>query len=619
MSDKGKVRRSFERDAHDNSDERDGSPGGADREKSSARVAHTFGKLRERSVVRVRRWRRVPGRIVRGAADRVTARRPAISDTHPFTPSPVRPIPLADETRVAEVLDLAVRIGQVNLGSGMGASDTASIVRWVAAAYGLADLQVDVTYNSITATVDRGPTKSPVSAIRVITSPVIDFHRLDLADRLVRRIRRGSLTPQQARTELDHIAVAEHPHRAWVATLGWAVMAAAATMLLGGNLLIAGISFVTTIAIHLSRTRLDQAGLPVFFQQVVGGALAAIPALVLYNFEDRLGISVSPSTMIAAGVIVLLAGLSLVGAVQDAITRYPVTAAGRTVELVIMTGGIVAGVAAALRLAEFLGLRMPILAQVAPPDLTALPVKVVSGAILSAAFAVACYAHRRSLGAAAAAGAIGTLVQALLLIAGLGTVAAASIAATLVGFIGGLLARRALTPPLIIAIAGVTPLLPGLAIYRGLFALMTEQHILGISSTISAIGIATALAAGVTLGEWLARKTRRPRILRRASEVAVAAARSRLREVPVPYKQEAPLSTGTPAPTVATQSTPTPTPSTPSTLLMDEPELPPDSADSSGSKLPPGATATAYSEHPYMRELQAADDRRARSGSSRRH
>lgn len=606
----------------------------------------------------------------------MTGRRPAINDTHPFIPSPVRPIPLVDEARVSEVLDLAVRIGEVNLASGMGASDTAAIIALVAAAYGLSDLQVDVTYNSITATVDRGPTKPPVSAIRVISSPVIDFNRLNLADRLVRSIRRGVLTPQQARTELDRVAVAEHPHRAWVATLGWAVMAAAATLLLGGNLLISVISFFTTIVIHLSRTALDEAGLPQFFQQVVGGALATIPALVLYNFEDRLGISVSPSTMIAAGVIVLLAGLSLVGAVQDAITRYPLTAAARTVELVIMTGGIVAGVASALRFAELLGLRMPILAQVAPPDLTTLPLKVIAGAILAAAFAVACYAHRRSLGAAAAAGAIGASVQALLLIAGLGTVAAASIAATLVGFIGGLLARRALTPPLIIALAGVTPLLPGLAIYRGLFALMTEQHILGISSTISAIGIATALAAGVTLGEWLARQTRSPRILKLASEVAVAAARSRLREVPAPYRQHEPLPAGTSAPTRAAVSAvawPRPTGSAPaiehaatatehakrstdkaaaptSSASADDTSIPAtehwvaatddskpgddhsaaDDTAPADDSLPPtaphrtvtdtpiGAIATAYSEHPYMRELEAVDRERSRSTPSRR-
>lgn len=512
-----------------------------------------------------RQWARVPGHLLRKATDKVTADRPAISDTAPFAPSPVQPIPLADESRVTAVLDLAVRIGEVNLAAGMGASDTATIIQLVAASYGLPDIQADVTYNSITATLDRGATTSPVSAIRVISSPTVDFNRLAQADKLVRRIRTRSVTPAEARAELDCIAVAEHPHREWVATLGWAVMAAAAALLLGANVFVAGMSFLTTIVIHLTRTRLDEVGLPKFFQQMTGGALATIPALVLYNFEDQIGISVPTTTMVAAGVIVLLAGLSLVGAVQDAITRYPVTAAGRTVELVMMTGGIVGGVAAALRLAELIGLRMPILAQAAPPDLTSLPVKVIAGAILSAAFAVACFAHRSSLGSAAAAGAIGIATQSLLMIYGLGPVAASAIAATLVGFIGGLLARRALTPPLIIALAGVTPMLPGLAIYRGLFALMTEQHILGISSTISAIGTATALAAGVTLGEWMARVARRPRILRRASEVAVAAARSRRTEAPVPFKNRS-------------------------------------SSESTGAMV-----ATAYSQHPYMTERQAPE------------
>ena len=83
-----------------------------------------------------------------------------------------------------------------------------------------------------------------------------------------------------------------------------------------------------------------------------------------------------------------------------------------------------------------------------------------------------------------------------------GPVIAAAIAATVVGLAGGLMARRALTPPLVVAVAGITPLLPGLSLYRGLYALLNDQVLIGLTALLSAFGIGCALAAGVTLGEW---------------------------------------------------------------------------------------------------------------------
>ncbi|MFT4087340.1 MAG: threonine/serine exporter family protein, partial [Gordonia sp. (in: high G+C Gram-positive bacteria)] len=78
--------------------------------------------------------------------------------------------------------------------------------------------------------------------------------------------------------------------------------------------------------------------------------------------------------------------------------------------------------------------------------------------------------------------------------------------------VGGLAARRALTPPLVVAVAGITPLLPGLAIYRGLYGLMTNEVADGVAQAATAFAIGCSLAAGVTLGEFIARRLRRPHI-----------------------------------------------------------------------------------------------------------
>src|SRR3546814_19034525 len=96
---------------------------------------------------------------------------------------------------VAEVLDLAVRVGEVLLASGTAAMDTAEQVQFIAATYGLAQCDVDVTYNSIVLSAYRGPTRPPASTMRIVHYRSMDFTRLAAVARLTRRIRREAITP----------------------------------------------------------------------------------------------------------------------------------------------------------------------------------------------------------------------------------------------------------------------------------------------------------------------------------------------------------------------------------------------------------------------------------------
>ncbi|WP_375540288.1 threonine/serine exporter ThrE family protein [Nocardia sp. XZ_19_385] len=442
--------------------------------------------------------------------------RQATVDTIVSAPAPLQPIDLSDDARVAEVLDLAVRVGEVVLASGTGVMDTTNQVRFIAATYGLSRCDVDVTFDSIRIWADRGPMLPPASSMRVVRQRALDFTRLAAVDRLTRRIRNQVVPPDEARAALDEITRAAHPYHRWTATLGWSLLAASIAALLGGNLIVAAVSFAATAAIDRTNRVLNRFGLPFFFQHMVGGAIAATPAILLATFAEPHGISASPTLVIAAGITVLLSGLQLFGAVQDAITGAPITATARMLEVMMMTGGIVAGIAIALRLGEQIGATVPAVEMLSGRDITNLPVKILAGAVAALAFALACYAEKRALAAAALGGAAGTIVFLLVQYAGFGPVVSSGVAATVVGLAGGLMARRALTPPLVVAVAGITPLLPGLSVYRGLYGLLNDQLIVGLNQLINAFGVSCALAAGVTLGEWFDRTQLRPQILKRA-------------------------------------------------------------------------------------------------------
>jgi uncharacterized membrane protein YjjB (DUF3815 family) len=83
---------------------------------------------------------------------------------------------------------------------------------------------------------------------------------------------------------------------------------------------------------------------------------------------------------------------------------------------------------------------------------------------------------------------------------------ASATAAVVVGFGGEALTDRLRIPPLLVAVCGIVPLLPGLTIYRGLFATVVENDLPGgLDALVGAMAIGLALAAGVSLGKHLGR------------------------------------------------------------------------------------------------------------------
>jgi uncharacterized membrane protein YjjB (DUF3815 family) len=91
---------------------------------------------------------------------------------------------------------------------------------------------------------------------------------------------------------------------------------------------------------------------------------------------------------------------------------------------------------------------------------------------------------------------------------GLGPIAATGAAAIVVGIGAGLLRRTKDVPSLVVTLAGITPLLPGLTAYRGFYQLAVEGLSEGLVTISVAAATGLALAAGVTLGDFLTRPRR---------------------------------------------------------------------------------------------------------------
>ncbi|OMC11708.1 hypothetical protein A5735_14850 [Mycolicibacter heraklionensis] len=411
-----------------------------------------------------------------------------------------------DETDVRRVLDIALRFGQLLLGSQAGTADVASSMLAVATAYGLPQTQVDITGNSIRVSVPRGVPGAPVTAMYLVQSRSLDYTRLQLVTDLAEQVVNSTPDPEWVQQQLDVVNRSAHPYPRWVATIGWAVMAGSFAVLIGAGPLVALISAVTTALIDRIGRVLNGWHLPLLFQQVVAAAVATAVAIGLHAVGWLpAGTPVSP--VVAANIVVLLSGLALVGSVQDAITGYQLTAVSRAMDILLLSVGILVGVSIAVRIGGAFGLHVQVSPEMPVAALSA-PVYLLAGALGAAAAAIAGYAQLKAALAAGLAGA-----TAALLFFGLQQVQANPIvssfsAAAATGLVGSLLAPRLRVTPLVIIMAGIIPLVPGLTLFRGFVQLVNGQPNAG-GSLGMAVGLALALGAGAVLGPLLAPSVRR--------------------------------------------------------------------------------------------------------------
>ena len=421
-----------------------------------------------------------------------------------------------DDRTAHAALGLALRIGESMLAVGASAANvTASVLR-VAAAYGLANCQVDVTFTSLTISYD-GDAALPVTLMRVVRPRGMDYARLQGITDLARAIGADRLDIEDAHRRLDRVVSAPHPYRRPIHALGWAGVAGSIGFLLGGGWLVALAAALTTSAIEQIMRALNRRGLPMFFQQAAGAAVATGVAVLLVAWD----VDVRSSLVVAAGIVVLLAGLSLVGAAGDAISGFPVTAAARAFEVLTLTAGIVAGIAGVLDLAQ--RARLPLTVVDVSTSTVPFAVALAAAAGIAGFWALASHARPRAVGVATVAGALAWATSSAAGALGAGPAVASATAAVVVAFCGESLTDRLRIPPLLVAVCGIVPLLPGLAIYRGLFAIVVEADLPGgVNTLVGAAVIGLGLAAGVALGEYFGRTLRgtRDRFDRRVSHRA---------------------------------------------------------------------------------------------------
>ncbi|WP_435771636.1 threonine/serine ThrE exporter family protein [Nocardioides sp. SYSU DS0651] len=417
---------------------------------------------------------------------------------------------MAEGRELNRTLDLCLKVGEVLLSSGAGAPDVVATMRALARALGVPHTQIDVTFTSLSMSVQRDADESPVMQIRQVTQRDIDYEDLTRVDHLVRDVVAGRLGLDDARREMARIASSGHARPRWAAALGSGLMCAGVAVQLGGGIVVALVAFLASICIARIQLAMTRRRLPLFYQQVAGGVVASVLAAAATRLFEP-WVHLNTSLVVIANIVMLLAGIGFMGAIQDSLSGFFVTGGARILEAVLATAGIIAGVSGGLSLAGAVGLEIQRLT-LPRFDLVSVSTAAVGGGLAAAAFAFSCYAPWRILLPIGLLGGLGIATTEAVEQADFARAWAVGVAAFGIGLFSYTVAGRFRVPPLVVVVSAVVPLLPGLSIYRGLFLLGDQgggQVAGGLLAMATAASVAIALASGVILGEYVAQPVKR--------------------------------------------------------------------------------------------------------------
>lgn len=411
------------------------------------------------------------------------------------------------------VIDLALRLGEAMLVTGASVADTTAAVLRVCRAYGLRSVHADITYTSITLSMHRGVYRDPITVMRIISRFGTDYSRLEALHTLVREIAQNPGEPGDVEDNLDELdRILEMPsmYRRGVITAAIAGLGGAVAALLGGSVFLIILTTLTAAVIDRLQHWIAHRGVSAFFGQVAGAMVPAVVAVVLFfakqHFPDVGWLrDARPSFVAAAGVVVLLAGMSVVTAAQDTLDGFYVTASARTYEVMLMTSGVVAGVLAVLTVAKRAGVDLNVVGGTSLAH--AEVVRVVAAAVIGGTFAISAYCGPVAVLVGAAAGGVSWALYDLAVSFHATTPVASGIAAFCIGVLAPRTAKVLHVPSISITAAGIVPLLPGSAVFRGILLFLADHTGTRMVPTLlEALLIGLALAVGVSLGTLLGRQ-----------------------------------------------------------------------------------------------------------------
>ncbi len=411
------------------------------------------------------------------------------------------------------VMSLADRL----LSMGAPASSVVHMALGITDVYCARKVHFDISYTQITASQDRGIDREPLTLVRTVSLRETNYRLMRQLQSLATDIANRQVTLDDAETQLDEAISNTVSYPRWVVYLAGGGLSAGSALLYTTSIPVVITAILVGILISWLVNRLGRRALPLFFVQIIASVAIMLVTtgltwLVNQNYLDVLDKGFNPTVIAVTGIVLLVAGMMIVGAFQDAIDEYYVTASARLLKVIMATTGIVIGVGIGLYIAKQLNVTY-----VATPDrlsLTSTFYQYIGAIIISASFALSNHAKPGSIIVTGFVGFLGYYVFLFAASLGLSPIPANAMAGLIIGFLATFISRMWRLPSLAVINAGIIPLVPGLTLYNGLMNVVTNPGASdGLALLFRAIAIAVVIATGASFGMLIGRPTRRGFVL----------------------------------------------------------------------------------------------------------
>jgi len=404
-----------------------------------------------------------------------------------------------------KTIDFALKLAESMFRYGAGALEVETSIIAITAALGLKNIEVDITNQSVA--INYAPRdQTPISLLRVVRSWTNNYAGLSQVHQLVTDIVAGGVGREEAARRLDDITRSPKPFPRWMVTVAFGVFSAVFVGVLGGGPGASIVAFLSNLLVSLLARQLGRWRTPDFFITASCSFLVTIIALLLWRFGTPLGVQIAPEIVVVGGILLLLPTGRLVSSVQDAINGFPVTAAGRFLSTMLTFGALVAGIAVGFVVGDMTGMDPIDVTKTFPPKYD-LWVIVILIAIAVLMIGITEQTSWKLLLPTAAVGVVGYLVLIGGDALGIGSRFAPALAAVVIGLLARVVALRMGAPQLVVAVPAALILLPGLTIFRSMYVLTIEESeiLMGAGGMLNAGAIVLGVAAGIVLGDTLAR------------------------------------------------------------------------------------------------------------------
>lgn len=389
----------------------------------------------------------------------------------------------------------AATVGELMLASGAAAAEAMAAMLDIIEAAGAADLDIDLNYSQITLSY-RPADGVPVTRVETVYQRTFNYGKFTDVSALVKCFCQGELTVDLAKARAQQIAAERGPYPWWLTRLAAGFAGAGAALVFGGGWVVVIVAFIANVLLDWLLGVLGRHEWLTFFMQAVAGFVAIVAAIIVHGISP----SVDTSRLVVSVIIVMFAGMTSTGAVQDAITGWYLTGVGRIFEAVMNTIGLIAGLQFGLLIARLLGITLTVSERVSMGALQ-LPVMLLAAAFVATNFCLVAQNPGRVILPTALVSALAYGIFNAANAAQPGAVWSNGAAACVAGAVAVVLAQWLKAPVAAIAVCAILTLVPGFALYQGLVEISRSPSD-GVRALVTALGTAFGLAGGLMFGEY---------------------------------------------------------------------------------------------------------------------